>query len=56
MESLKPQQQQVEERFFKKPIPKYLIGQILRIEALMHDHVNYLDKTGIVAGWARTIR
>jgi len=46
----------VEERFHAKPIPKYGIGEILRIEHVVKHAEEYYDKVGIVAGWARTLR
>jgi asparaginyl-tRNA synthetase len=46
----------VEERFIKKPVPNFLVGEILRLEHVMKQHEQYIDKTGIVAGWARTMR
>lgn len=46
----------VEERFFKKPLPKFNIGEILRIEHIVKNPDQYYDKEGIVAGWSRTLR
>ena len=46
----------VEERFHKKPIPKFIIGEILRIEHVVKNHEQYYDTIGVVAGWARTLR
>lgn len=46
----------VEERFYKKPIPKYSLGKIIRIENIIKNYESYYDKDGIVAGWARTVR
>ena len=46
----------VEERFYKKPTPKYSLGEILRIEHIVKNYENYYDKEGIIAGWARTVR
>lgn len=46
----------VEERFYKKAVPKFAIGEILRIEHIIKNFQDYIDKDGIVAGWARTIR
>lgn len=46
----------VEERFHKKPNPKFAIGEILRIEHIVSHAEDYFDKEGIVAGWARTLR
>jgi len=46
----------VEERFYKKPNPKFAIGEILRIEHIVKHADDYFEKEGIVAGWARTLR
>ncbi len=46
----------VEERFYKKPTPKYSLGQILRIEHIVKNCEEYYEKEGIIAGWARTVR
>jgi hypothetical protein len=46
----------VEERFFKKSIPKFNIGEILRVEHIIKTPEEYYDKEGIVAGWSRTLR
>jgi len=46
----------VEERFYKKPIPKYSLGEIIRIENIIKNYESYYDKEGIIAGWARTVR
>lgn len=46
----------VEDRYYAKPIPKTVNGQITRIEHLMKYYEQYLDQSVIVAGWARTCR
>lgn len=46
----------VEERFHKKPVPQYSIGEILRIEHIVRNADQYFDKDGVIAGWARTVR
>jgi hypothetical protein len=46
----------VESRFYKKPVPKFSVGEILRIEHICKDYENYYDTEGIIAGWARTVR
>ena len=46
----------VEERFHKKPTPKFIIGEILRIEHIVKKSEQYYDSVGVVAGWARSLR
>ena len=46
----------VEERFYKKPLPKHAIGQILRMEHVIRHAEEYFNTEGVVAGWSRTVR
>lgn len=46
----------VESRFYAKPVPKFSLGEILRIEHIVKNVEQYYDKEGIIAGWARTVR
>lgn len=46
----------VDERFFKKPQPKFLIGQISRVDHIVSNAESYFDKEATVAGWSRTLR
>ena len=46
----------VEQRFYKKPSPKFLLGEILRIEYVTKNYEEYYETEGIIAGWARTVR
>ena len=46
----------VEERYFAKPIPKTVVGQIVRLEYLLKNHESYIDQKVTVGGWARTCR
>lgn len=46
----------VEERFYKKAVPKHAIGQILRMEHIIRNPEEYFETEGIVAGWSRTVR
>ena len=50
------QSQFVEERYFKKPVPKFNLGEIIRVEHIMKSHEEYYDKVCVVAGWSRTLR
>lgn len=46
----------VEERYYAKPVPKSVNGQIVRIEYLMKHWEQFLDQQITIAGWARTCR
>ena len=46
----------VEDRYYKKPIPRNVVPNIIRLEYLFKNYEQYLDKEVIVAGWARTCR
>lgn len=48
--------QYVDNRFYKKPQVKHLIGQISRIEHVVQNAEEFFDKEATLAGWSRTLR
>ncbi|CAD8161728.1 unnamed protein product [Paramecium octaurelia] len=51
-----PKQWDLPQELYKKHLPKYNIGTIVRIQELLNAGDSYIGQTVTIAGWARTVR